>query len=227
MGQDDSKLCKETGLDKDDIQKLRDKYQMLCKDEHGAGPVKKLTKQQFRSHFPSTGQEQADLVFELFDSHHTGAINFREFCMAMSVLLRGSKEQRLRFCFDMWDTHHTGYITPEDFKAVLSTFHRTLNKLLASAVADTRTEMSTEQRHLTQAQVDAAAQKLFKEADQRGLGKVTFDEFRAFAERHPDIFDTLDVVLRQVKSASFWDWTVPSGKNERRPSMFSDACSVM
>eukprot|EP01062_Namystynia_karyoxenos_P065919 TRINITY_DN59975_c0_g1_i1.p1 TRINITY_DN59975_c0_g1~~TRINITY_DN59975_c0_g1_i1.p1 ORF type:complete len:254 (+),score=71.16 TRINITY_DN59975_c0_g1_i1:85-762(+) len=224
MGQDNAKLAKETGFQKEDIDKLREKYQMLCKDQYGTGPTKKLTKQQFVSHFPSGGQAQADLVFGVFDSGHTGSIDFKEFCMAMSVLMHGTREQKLRFCFDMWDTGNTGSISPAEFKSILVTFNRSFGKLFHSVAQGDG--VSTEQRHLTQGQMDAAAERLFHEADTIGDGKLSFEEFRAFTERHPECFAPLETVLKGVKSASGWDWEQAPPAKGPKPSITGDSCVV-
>eukprot|EP01065_Artemidia_motanka_P008485 TRINITY_DN1427_c0_g1_i7.p1 TRINITY_DN1427_c0_g1~~TRINITY_DN1427_c0_g1_i7.p1 ORF type:complete len:246 (+),score=81.58 TRINITY_DN1427_c0_g1_i7:66-740(+) len=223
MGQTDAKLADATGLEKYEVAKLRSKYQMLCRD-HGTGPKKKLTKAQFLSHFPSSGHAQADIIFDVFDSHNTGEIDFKEFCMAMSTLMYGEKEEKLRFAFDMWDTGNTGYITQDEFKAIIRTFHRSFGKLLQSV--EERSGMTRERHYRTQAQLDDAAETLFVEADTVGDGRLSYDEFRVFAERHPDAFVPLDSVLKGVKSASGWDWETPSGPAGPKPSLTSDACCV-
>eukprot|EP00755_Sulcionema_specki_P026159 Sspe_Gene.84984::Locus_55817_Transcript_1_1_Confidence_1.000_Length_871::g.84984::m.84984 len=225
MGNTDAKLAKLTHFSESDIEKLREKYNQLCKDANDPRKQHKLDKATFLSHFPSVQKEQADVIFGVFNTKHNGVINFDEFCLAMSVLMKGTEEERLEFAFHMWDYDNTGYITIDEFRRIITTFHSSFRKLLAST--DTTEVVPDEKKKMTQEELDRAVDNLFKEADTIGDSKITLEEFKAFAQQHKECFEPLETILKAVKSASYWDWDTAQRRDGRRPSLLASDCTVM
>ncbi|XP_054031025.1 calsenilin isoform X3 [Dryobates pubescens] len=55
----------------------------------------------------------ASFVFDAFDADGNGALCFQDFAVGLSVLLRGTVQQKLRWTFDLYDLNKDGCITKE------------------------------------------------------------------------------------------------------------------
>ncbi|XP_050190377.1 calsenilin isoform X1 [Myiozetetes cayanensis] len=55
----------------------------------------------------------AHFLFDAFDADHNGALCFQDFAVGLSVLLRGTEQQKLKWAFDLYDVNKDGYVTKE------------------------------------------------------------------------------------------------------------------
>jgi len=98
--------------------------------------------------------------FSAFDHNKDGKINFREFVTGLSVVQKGTMEERLRFLFDAYDTDGSGTLTPDEvfniFKASLSS--------KGEAV-------STEE-------IRAMVAECYRQIDTDGDGEINYEEFK-------------------------------------------------
>mmetsp|Transcript_23950 Transcript_23950/g.42417 ORF Transcript_23950/g.42417 Transcript_23950/m.42417 type:complete len:607 (+) Transcript_23950:1496-3316(+) len=58
-------------------------------------------------------------IFDLFDEDKSGYLDFRELLICLSVLSKGSFEEKLRVCFDLFDTDASGYLQTSELKKLL------------------------------------------------------------------------------------------------------------
>ena len=65
-------------------------------------------------------QSVAESTFRLFDINGNAQINFRNFCIAMSICCMSSREQKLKFIFDMFDTDDDGFLVEGDLDIMLN-----------------------------------------------------------------------------------------------------------
>jgi Ca2+-binding EF-hand superfamily protein len=62
------------------------------------------------SRFNSQLVTQAELIFDRFDEDRSGYLDFRELMICLSVLSKGSFEDKLHLCFDLYDLEKSGYL---------------------------------------------------------------------------------------------------------------------
>ena len=50
-------------------------------------------------------------------------VNFKEFCSGLSVVLKGTPEERYELCFEIYDTDKTGAVTKEEMRQVMGAYN--------------------------------------------------------------------------------------------------------
>ncbi|TNN71410.1 Kv channel-interacting protein 4 [Liparis tanakae] len=55
----------------------------------------------------------AHFLFNAFDTDHNGSVSFEDFVMGLSILLRGTIQEKLNWAFNLYDINKDGYITKE------------------------------------------------------------------------------------------------------------------
>ncbi|NXT09200.1 CSEN protein, partial [Prunella fulvescens] len=63
--------------------------------------------------FPADASSYAHFLFDAFDADRNGALCFQDFALGLSVLLRGTEQQKLKWTFDLYDVNKDGYVTKE------------------------------------------------------------------------------------------------------------------
>lgn len=63
--------------------------------------------------------DSAEGLFDQFDEDRSGYLDFREFTICISVLSKGSFEDKLHLCFDAFDTDHTGTLHPHELNLLI------------------------------------------------------------------------------------------------------------
>ncbi|NWR68547.1 EFCB1 protein, partial [Centropus unirufus] len=69
--------------------------------------------------FGMTNDILMDRVFCIFDKDNNNCISVVEWVEGLSVFLRGTLEERLKYCFDIYDLNHDGYIAREEMFQLL------------------------------------------------------------------------------------------------------------
>ncbi|GCC21406.1 A-type potassium channel modulatory protein KCNIP1-like isoform X3 [Chiloscyllium punctatum] len=135
------------------------------KNECPSGVVNEETFKQIYSQFFPQGDASmyAHYLFNAFDSAHNGSIKFEDFVMALSVLLRGTVHEKLRWTFNLYDINKDGYINKEEMTDIVRAIYDMMGKYTYPVLKDDAP------RH----HVDVFFQKMDKNKD----GVVTMDEF--------------------------------------------------
>ncbi|NXY48524.1 EFCB1 protein, partial [Ceuthmochares aereus] len=74
--------------------------------------------------FGMTDDILMDRVFCIFDRDNDNCINVMEWVEGLSIFLRGTLEERIKYCFEVYDLNQDGYISREEM------FHLLKNSLL-------------------------------------------------------------------------------------------------
>ncbi|MBN3293380.1 KCIP4 protein, partial [Polypterus senegalus] len=70
----------------------------------------------------------AHYLFNAFDTDHNGSVSFQDFVMGLSILLRGSIQEKLNWAFNLYDINKDGYITKEEMLDIMKAIYDMMGK---------------------------------------------------------------------------------------------------
>jgi len=70
--------------------------------------------------FPGIADSTLDSFFTSFDGDGSGSVNFSELATALSVLSKGTAEEKLGYMFDVYDTDHSGTLDKSEVVGVMN-----------------------------------------------------------------------------------------------------------
>ncbi|XP_076813395.1 A-type potassium channel modulatory protein KCNIP1-like isoform X3 [Clavelina lepadiformis] len=147
-----------TRFSRDELKTLYRNFKTEC--PHGIVSEEKF-KSIYRGLFPTGEAEMyAHYAFHAFAHRDEEIINFEELAVGLSLLQKGTLEEKLRWTFRLYDINHDGYITREEMAKIVESVHL---MVVEPPLAD--------ESHL------AHSEKIFNKFDRNGDGYVTFDEF--------------------------------------------------
>ncbi|PXF47022.1 Serine/threonine-protein kinase CTR1 [Gracilariopsis chorda] len=175
---------------------LKQKFNELDAEDRGF-----LTRQQFYQLFQSIvrhPQDQTDesplynFALSLFYSTGEDSLSLREFVTGMTILGKGSEEERLRYLFHMYDADNSGYLNAAEIEKVfivMSTFaeshtFKASDSLEAQSLTSLRRCSPTELRQL--------AIRTLQEHDQDRDGVIGFEDFATWCATDPVVKTWLD-----------------------------------
>uniref|UniRef100_A0A8C8WIY4 Guanylyl cyclase-activating protein 1 n=2 Tax=Felidae TaxID=9681 RepID=A0A8C8WIY4_PANLE len=141
-------------------------------------PSGQLTLYEFRQFFglknlsPSTSQ-YVEQMFETFDFNKDGYIDFMEYVAALSLVLKGKVEQKLRWYFKLYDVDGNGCIDRDELLTIIQAI-RAINPC-------SDTTMSAEEFTNT----------VFSKIDVNGDGELSLEEFIEGVQKDQMLLDTL------------------------------------
>ncbi|XP_073998453.1 neuronal calcium sensor 1-like isoform X3 [Rhodnius prolixus] len=136
------------------------------KAECPSGLVKEDTFRTIYSQFFPQGantSQYATYVFHTLDQSNNGTLSFQDFVQGLSVLCRGSLEERLRWTFSLYDINRDGKITRDELWDVVTSVYNLLGRL----------SPQPEEEEALAGKVDL----IFQRMDLNKDGVVTLDEF--------------------------------------------------
>nr|XP_042900365.1 Kv channel-interacting protein 1 [Parasteatoda tepidariorum] len=171
-------LCQLTKFNKRELQLMYRGFKQECPN----GMVKEETfKGIYAQYFPKGAEtaQYAHYVFNSFDHDNTGAITFTDFVIGLSVLARGSLQEKLRWAFSLYDINGDGYITKDEMSRIVQSIYELMGKAVEPMIED----------HTTRDHVDRVFQKLDLNKD----GVVTIEEFLDSCQRDENITRNMQV----------------------------------
>ncbi|TSQ12705.1 Guanylyl cyclase-activating protein 3 [Bagarius yarrelli] len=116
-----------------------------------------------------------DQVFYTFDMDGDGYIDFVEYIAAISLMLKGEINQKLKWYFKLFDQDGNGKIDKEELETIFT------------AIQDI-----TQNRSIVPEEIVAL---IFEKIDVNGEGELTLEEFIEGARGHPDIMEMLKELM--------------------------------
>ncbi|XP_042267420.1 guanylyl cyclase inhibitory protein [Thunnus albacares] len=88
-----------------------------------------ITLHEFQRHFcngtvGSESAEYAEKIFRTLDTNADGVVDFREYVMAISMLIEGSAVEKLRWSFKLYDKDRDGAITKEEMLEIMQAVYK-------------------------------------------------------------------------------------------------------
>ncbi|XP_041454357.1 lysophosphatidylcholine acyltransferase 2-like [Lytechinus variegatus] len=141
-----------------------------------------ITIEDFAKHLNVPVSPSLQEVFDVYDRDGSGKIDFREYVIGCALISQpANTEDTIRMAFKMFGGEKE-YISPED-----------LYQILDNAFGMEREETD----------------RLYKEIDTRGIERVTYDEFKAYAMKKPE-YATLFTRYMEMPSSSSDDEKMPA-----------------
>ncbi|XP_045063951.1 calsenilin isoform X2 [Coregonus clupeaformis] len=108
------------------------------KNECPSGLVDEETFKTIYSQFFPQGDATtyAHFLFNAFDMDRNGTIHFEDFVIGLSVLLRGSETEKLRWAFNLYDINKDGCITKEEMLAIMTSIYDMMGRYTYPSVRD-------------------------------------------------------------------------------------------
>eukprot|EP00013_Stygamoeba_regulata_P005385 CAMPEP_0177632310 /NCGR_PEP_ID=MMETSP0447-20121125/2220_1 /TAXON_ID=0 /ORGANISM="Stygamoeba regulata, Strain BSH-02190019" /LENGTH=192 /DNA_ID=CAMNT_0019133863 /DNA_START=95 /DNA_END=673 /DNA_ORIENTATION=- len=161
---------------------LKQIYKQFRK-EAPAGSVAKAELTDVMKNIGVTDPFLIEIVYSAFlrsEPRDTPAISFPQFIQTLSVMARGSADEKLKFAFQMFDLDGDGRLTREELVSTLESFIHLVGPLVT--FGGKRYETS-----------DALVEDLFEKIDSTNKGFITFEDYREYARHSPDIVQGLSL----------------------------------
>jgi len=172
--EDIEELHKKTHYDRKELKQL---YKQFSEE----APTGGIAKEDFGSLAELMGIKDKfiiNLVFNAFDRNRDGVITFTEFILAMSVMTRGSPDEKLEFAFSLYDLDHDGFVTKQEMLRIVEALYGMLGDLVS---------LQGEEFDTPEKLVD----KIFLEMDTNKDNKLSLEEYKIGALKDPSIVQGL------------------------------------
>ncbi|GLH14807.1 Frequenin-1 [Gryllus bimaculatus] len=148
------------------------------KQECPSGAITEATfKNIYQKFFPLGDSSQyAHYVFSALDKEQNGTITFGNFMLGLSMVVKGSVQERLRWAFTLYDVNHDGCITRQEMLDVISAIYNLMGT-----------------SHDSQQSPQLHVEKIFKKLDLNHDGVITVDEFINYCTTDENIRKSLTV----------------------------------
>uniref|UniRef100_A0A670YW37 Lysophosphatidylcholine acyltransferase 2 n=1 Tax=Pseudonaja textilis TaxID=8673 RepID=A0A670YW37_PSETE len=151
-----TKISKKLNLKWDSIREQLDQFAKIASKSKGG----RIGIEEFASYLKLPISDVLQELFTLFDRNGDGTIDFREYVIGLSVLCNpANTEQTIQMAFQLFDIDEDGSITEDEFALIL------------------RSSLGLP---------DLDVSNLFKEIDADKSNKLSYEEFKDFAEKHPE-----------------------------------------
>ncbi|XP_069771379.1 calsenilin-like [Narcine bancroftii] len=151
------------------------------KNECPSGMVDEETFKVIYSQFFPQGDitSYAHFLFNAFDTDKSGAIRFEDFVIGLSVLLRGTVNEKLIWAFNLYDINKDGYITKEEMLAIIQSIYAMMGRYTHPAL-----HQDVPLEHM---------EKFFQKMDRNQDGVVTIDEFLETCQKDENIMQSMQL----------------------------------
>nr|XP_056718214.1 lysophosphatidylcholine acyltransferase 2 [Euleptes europaea] len=182
-----TKISKKLSLNWGSIRDQLDQFAEIARASKGG----RIQIDEFAGYLKLPVSDVLQELFALFDRNGDGTIDFREYVIGLSVLCNpANTEETIQMAFKLFDLDDDGVISEDEFASVV------------------RASLGLP---------DLDVSKLFKEIDADKTNKLSYEEFRDFALKHPEyakLFTTyLELQRCQVQIQSEVDDHHPSLKS--------------
>uniref|UniRef100_A0A8C3W1B8 Potassium voltage-gated channel interacting protein 3 n=1 Tax=Catagonus wagneri TaxID=51154 RepID=A0A8C3W1B8_9CETA len=121
----------------------------------------------------------AHFLFNAFDAEGNGAIRFEDFVIGLSILLRGTVHEKLKWAFNLYDINKDGYITKEEMLAIMKSIYDMMGRHTYPILRE-----DAPLEHV---------ERFFQKMDRNQDGVVTIDEFLETCQKDENIMSSMQL----------------------------------
>ncbi|ERE69878.1 calsenilin-like isoform 1 [Cricetulus griseus] len=121
----------------------------------------------------------AHFLFNAFDADGNGAIHFEDFVVGLSILLRGTVHEKLKWAFNLYDINKDGYITKEEMLAIMKSIYDMMGRHTYPVLRE-----DAPLEHV---------ERFFQKMDKNQDGVVTIDEFLETCQKDENIMSSMQL----------------------------------
>ncbi|XP_015271401.1 PREDICTED: Kv channel-interacting protein 2 isoform X1 [Gekko japonicus] len=149
------------------------------KNECPSGIVNEESFKQIYSQFFPQGDSStyATFLFNAFDTDHDGSVSFEDFVAGLSIILRGTIDDRLNWAFNLYDLNKDGCITKEEMLDIMKSIYDMMGKYTYPAMRE-----DAPQEHV---------ESFFQKMDRNKDGVVTIEEFIESCQKDENIMSSM------------------------------------
>ncbi|KAH8273264.1 hypothetical protein KR018_001043 [Drosophila ironensis] len=177
-----SALSRATRFTEDEIKRIYRGFKAECP----TGVVKEDTFKVIYSQFFPQGANPtlyAHYVFNTLDQDRSGIVSFEDFVQGLSILSRGSVEEKLRWTFSLYDINGDGFITREEMTDIVTAIYELMGRL--------PDEFPEEEK------IKGKVEQIFQKMDTNRDGVVTLEEFLEACRNDDAISRSMSYTVRQ------------------------------
>ncbi|KAM9067672.1 A-type potassium channel modulatory protein KCNIP2 isoform X3 [Sminthopsis crassicaudata] len=151
------------------------------KNECPSGIVNEENFKQIYSQFFPQGDSStyATFLFNAFDTNHDGSVSFEDFVAGLSVILRGTIDDRLNWAFNLYDLNKDGFITKEEMLDIMKSIYDMMGKYTYPALRE-----EAPREHV---------ESFFQKMDRNKDGVVTIEEFIESCQKDENIMRSMQL----------------------------------
>uniref|UniRef100_A0A8C7J4A5 Potassium voltage-gated channel interacting protein 2 n=2 Tax=Oncorhynchus TaxID=8016 RepID=A0A8C7J4A5_ONCKI len=171
------KLQEQTKFNKKELQVLYRGF----KNECPSGVVNEESFKTIYSTFFPQGDSgaYAHFLFEAFDTNKNGSVSFEDFVFGLSIILRGTINDRLNWAFNLYDLNKDGCITKEEMMDIMKSIYDMMGKYTYPCMQD-----EAPREHV---------ESFFQKMDRNNDGVVTIDEFIESCQKDENIMQSMQL----------------------------------
>merc|ERR1712137_841387 len=129
----------------------------------------------------------AQRLFEILDENDDDQVNFREFLSGMSLLCKGTAEERLELCFRAYDVDDSGLVSYHELVAMIKRAWIVGYKAIVVQSRKKPPLTVEEVDEISDEQAHQLADMAFEGLDRDQDGSLSFEEFKRFALSEPAV----------------------------------------
>jgi len=176
-------LCEATGFSPVEVKRLYWSFKSECP----SGLVNQETFHTIYSKFFPSGANLScypNYIFSTLDHRKTGVINFEDFAIGLSILLKGSDEDKLKWIFQVYDVNKDGILSKEEFRDVTASIY----ELMGSPSGERQRSEAVEQI------ITSRADQMFQKMDEDQDGVISLDDFIMFHKHDQKMNQSIELL---------------------------------
>ncbi|XP_060097797.1 Kv channel-interacting protein 2 isoform X1 [Heteronotia binoei] len=158
------------------------------KNECPSGIVNEDSFKQIYSQFFPQGDSStyATFLFNAFDTDHDGSVSFEDFVSGLSIILRGTIDDRLNWAFNLYDLNKDGCITKEEMLDIMKSIYDMMGKYTYPAMREEAPQEHVE--NFFQVKLESGH---LPKMDRNKDGVVTIEEFIESCQKDENIMSSM------------------------------------